>query len=369
MKTVFKNALLGGELTDITVEDGRFSCIGKTNEDGIDIGGMRIMPGLIDIHTHGCAGCDTMDGEYAGLEKMSREHARCGVTAWLPTTMTADINRLKEITAIDTKDIYGAKIEGFHLEGPYIAEKYKGAQNPKYIKTPDYAEFSEIENVRMITVAPELEGSMEFIERVSHETRRKDKSCVVSLGHTDADYDTAVTAIESGALCLTHVFNAMPPLHHRKPGVIGAAVQKNIYVQVICDGLHIHPSVILALYKMFGTERMILISDSMRATGLEDGKYDLGGLDVYVKNNSARLADGTLAGSISTLLGCVRCAIRFGIPESDAFEMASGTPARILGLNKGRIEPGYDADFIVLDSEYNVCKTVIGGEVFNPEKK
>lgn len=350
MRMVYKNARINDGLADIVIDDGKFSYIGKVEEDGIELGGNKVFAGLIDVHTHGCIGYDAMDMNY--LQEMSVFHASQGVTAWLPTTMTASIDTLKKVTDVDICNIDGANVLGFHLEGPYIAKEYKGAQNGKYIQNPDVKKFSELKNVKMVTVAPELDGAMEFIQKCG---------CVVSIGHTGADYDTAIKAIEAGANCLTHTFNAMPPIHHRKPAVIGAAVEKNIYAQVICDGLHIHHSIILLLYKLFGSDRMILISDSMRAAGLPDGEYELGGQAVFVKNKEARLSDGTLAGSVCTLLGCVKNAIEFGISEADAFKMASETPAQLLGINKGKIKVGYDADFIVLDNKLNILTTVIGG--------
>lgn len=354
---VFKNALVNGVLTDITVENGVFKKIGKTSEEGLDLCGYKVYPGLIDIHTHGCLGIDTMDMRHG---EMSVFYAENGVTAYLPTTMTADLDELRKITDIDAAKFEGAQILGFHLEGPFISEKYKGAQNAAHIQKPDLEGFREIRNVKMVTLAPELAGSLDFI---------KNCGCVVSIGHTAANYDETVAAIEAGASCLSHTFNAMPPLNHRNPSVIGAAFDKNIYAQVICDGLHIHPSVIRILYKLFGAERMILISDSMRATGLCDGCYEFGGQEVFVKNNCARLSDGTIAGSISTLLGCVKKAVEFGISESEAFRMASRTPAELLGVNKGVIAEGFDADFIVLDSGLNVVKTVIAGRVFEQKHK
>ena len=351
MKKVYKNALIGGNITDITVCDGKFVSFEKTSDEGIDLCGNKVFAGLVDIHTHGCIGFDTMDGQ---LDEMSEFHAANGVTTWLPTTMTASFDALKKLTETDLSAVKGANIPGFHLEGPYISEKYKGAQNALYIQSPDYDQFGQLENVSMVTIAPELDGSMDFIKKCT---------CTVSLGHTSADYDTAIRAMDAGANCLTHVFNAMPPLHHRNPSVIGAAVRKNAYVQAICDGIHLHPAIIITLYKLFGAERMILISDSMRATGYADGEYEFGGQQVFVKGSEARLEDGTLAGSVSTLLNCVKCAIRFGIPEADAFKMASSTPSKLIGLNKGELSVGYDADFIVVDDDYNVIRTVIDSKI------
>ncbi len=351
MKTIYKNA--NGGTLDIVVEDGRIAFLGKVDEDGVDLHGDTVYAGLIDIHSHGCIGFDTMDEEH--LTEMSRFLAKNGVTAWLPTTMTMDADSIAAVTnqPIDNSGD-AAQVLGFHMEGPYISERYKGAQNADFIQMPDIESFGRFQNVKMVTIAPELEGSIEFIERCD---------AVVSLGHTACDYDTAMRAIEAGAKCLTHTCNAMPPLLHRDPGPIGAAAETGAYAQVICDGLHIHKSMILALYRIFGPERMILISDSMRATGMPDGRYDLGGQKMTVENRVARTADGALAGSTSTLLDCVKTAISFGIPEPEAFAMASQTPASLLGLNKGKIAVGYDADFITVNEQYDVTRTVISGHM------
>ena len=339
---IYKNAKINGEIKDIRIENGKFAEIGKINEDGIDLQGQTVIPGLIDIHTHGAVGVDTMDGK--DIEKISEYLLENGITSWLPTTMTVSMEDIKRVT--DTiPETKGAKILGYHLEGPYISKNRKGAQNEKYIKNPDIKEFESLKNIKMVTLAPELSGSMEFIQNCK---------AVVSIGHTDSDYKTAINAIKNGAKCLTHTFNAMPPLNHRTPGPIGAAIDENIYAQVICDGLHIHKSVIKMLYKTFGADRMILISDSMRATGLSDGEYEFGGQMIDVVGGIARTKDGALAGSTSNLMDCVKKAISFGIPKADVIKMASETPAKLLGIKKGKIEVGYDADFVVVDDEMNV---------------
>lgn len=348
---IFKNCLINDSLTDIKTENGKIAELGKFDSNGIDLKGAKVFAGLIDIHSHGCIGYDTMDGNR--LCEMSEYIAKHGVTSWFPTTMTMDMEAIKKVVNINLPKCGGAEVLGFHMEGPYISKKYKGAQNEKYIKNPDIDEFETLKNIKMVTIAPELEGSMEFIRQCG---------AVVSIGHTDADYDCAYNAIKHGVKCLTHTFNAMPALHHRTPGPIGAAIDGNIYVQVICDGLHIHKSVIKMLYRTFGDGRMILISDSMRATGLDDGEYEFGGQEITVKNSVARTHDGAIAGSTSTLLQCVKKAIEFGIPEKSAFKMASETPATLLGINKGRLSEGYDADFIAVDENYGVIMTVIGGE-------
>ncbi len=348
---IYKNLKLYDESVDIIIENGKIAEIGKNEESGIDCEGLNVYPGLFDIHLHGCGGYDTMDK--GGLSHIAKIEAKNGTTSFLPTTMTVSMEDIKAITDISLENTTGAKIPGFHLEGPYISAKYKGAQNEKYIKNPDINEFNSLKNIKLVTIAPELDGAAEFI-----------KSCkaVVSLGHTDTDYDTAIKAIESGAECLTHTFNAMPPLHHRQPGLIGAAVEKNIYAQVICDGIHIHKGAIHALYKMFGRDRMIFISDSMRAAGLPNGEYDLGGQMTNVKDGKATLKDGTIAGSTAFLWQCVKKAVEFGIPKEDAIIMATRTPAALMGVKCGEVKVGYDADLIFADDDMNIKKVLIYGE-------
>ena len=348
---VYKNLNINGTICDIVSENGVISEIGKVSQDGIDCKGKKAFAGLIDIHTHGMGGVDTND---ATLNKLSYLQAKNGTTSFLPTTTTISRDDIiKVLTSELPKN--GANVLGYHLEGPYINKKFIGAQNPDHARNPDINEFKGFNNIKMITLAPELEGAIDYIKKTD---------AIVVLGHTSADYETTKNAAKAGAKCLTHTFNAMPPLHHREPAVIGAAFDKGMYVQVISDGIHLHPAIVRILYKLFGTEKMILISDSMRATLMPDGEYDLGGLEMTVKNKIARTKDGALAGSTSTLLDCVKCAISFGIPEADAFKMASQTPAELLGINKGKLCVGYDCDFIIVDNEYNLETVIINGEIF-----
>ena len=349
---ILKNVLLDGVLSDITIENGKFAAINPANAatEGVDCKGLQAIPGLVDMHTHGCAGFDTMDAHF---EEMSWFLAKNGTTSWLPTTMTMDIDSIRKVTEAP-RDVNGAQILGFHMEGPYINATRKGAQNGKFIKNPDLKEFKSLDGMKVVTIAPELPGSEEFI---------RECGALVCIGHTDADYDTCIKAIEAGANCLTHTFNAMPGIHHRNPGPIGAATAKNIYVQAITDGLHLHPAIVLMLYKIFGVERMVIISDAMRATGLGDGIYEFGGQDIEVKDSVARTMDGAIAGSTSTLWRCVKQATSFGVPFADAVRMATRTPADMLGMpNKGRIEVGADADLLLIDSEQELSRVMIAGK-------
>jgi len=352
VKRILNNLNIDGRLCDLVIEGGKITKMSPACSEceGENYGGAIAIPGLVDIHTHGCDGQDTMDAEF---DKINKFLAKNGTTSYLATTMTMDYDSISKVMNADTS-APGAEILGFHMEGPYIADKYKGAQNGAFIKAPSIEEFESLPNIKMVTIAPELEGSMEFIKKCK---------AAVSLGHTGCSYDTAIEAIDAGALCLTHTFNAMPGIHHRNPGPIPAAAEKGIYVQIISDGLHIHGSVVKMIYKLFGADRMVLISDSMRATGLCDGSYEFGGQEIRVENSVARTLDGAIAGSTATLFKCVKTAYSFGIPFADAVKMATETPAKLIGVDgtKGRIAEGYDADIIILDRDLEISKVMVKG--------
>ncbi|MFA5561034.1 MAG: N-acetylglucosamine-6-phosphate deacetylase [Eubacteriales bacterium] len=344
--TVLKNTMVGETLTDLILKDGLIAEIGRTDAPGRDMGGLRVFPGLIDIHCHGHVGEDATDG--GDLSKAARFLYQNGTTTWLPTTTTASFDALERATsALPPKLADGAEMPGFHVEGPYLSQAYKGAQNPDYLKYPDLKEFSRLRHVRLVTVAPELPGAMDFIAACP---------ALVCLGHTACTYEEGLAAFRAGAVCVTHTCNAMPPLQHREPSLIGAAITANAYVQVICDGIHIHPAMITALYRIFGPSRMILISDAIRAAGLPDGSYQMGGQEFILKEGVARVPAGNLAGSTATLLHCVQKAISFGIPAADAFRMASQTPAEMLGINRGRIAVGYVADLLFVNERYELAE-------------
>ncbi len=347
-----KNALLCGNICDIGIEDGKIALVGKTDKEGYDLGGMRVYPGLVDVHSHGCIGYDTMDAE-DHLREMAEFQLRHGTTTWYPTTMTMGMDDIARAVTRATDFESGANIPGFHMEGPFINPKHKGAQSERHIFKPDYSKIRDFDKVKLITIAPELPGSRRFIEECP---------ALICLGHSDADYDTARGAFGAGVRCLTHTFNAMPGIHHRSPGPIAAAFDtEGVYAQIIADGHHIHESVLRMIIHLLGEERVVLISDSMRATGMQDGEYTLGGERVFVKDGVARCEDGRLAGSTATLLDCVGYLTAHGIAADSAFRMASEVPARMMGLNKGRIEVGYDADIIVVDDNGNLLKVMKNG--------
>ena len=354
---LIKNVLHKGALCDIGIEGGKIAAIAPAGElpfEGVDFCGSKVYPGLIDTHTHGCIGKDTMDRE---LAEMSDYYLANGVTTWYPTTMTVSREDIIAATTVDLSSVGGANIPGFHLEGPFINVKYKGAQNERFVVSPDMDLIKACDKVKKITVAPEVEGALEFIAEC------KKAGIVVSLGHSTADYECASAAFKAGASCLTHTYNCMSPLHHRAPGPIPAGAEGGAYAELICDGIHVHPAMVRLLVKLYGSERVVLVSDSVRAAGLDDGTYDLGGLDITVRDGVARTKDGNLAGSTATLLYCVKRAIEFGIPEERAFMMATANPARLMGLDKkGKIEVGCDADIIIVDDKLDLVKSIVRGE-------
>lgn len=331
-------------------------------DEVFDAAGGYVLPGLVDIHTHGAVGEDFSDGRGAGLQPMADYYAAHGVTSVLATTMTLGEEELTgAMRAVrDFKPEGGAKLAGIHLEGPFLCYEKRGAQAAEHLHRPDPALFARLNEasgnmVKLVTVACEEAGAMDFIREVS-------KVCAVSIGHTCADYDTAMKAFEAGASHVTHLYNGMPPLHHRQPGVIGAALDAGASVELICDGLHIHPAVVRATYNMFG-ENLNLISDSLRCAGMPDGDYELGGQPIQVRAGKATLTGtDTLAGSAISLLDGVRKAVEFGIPLADAAYAASTAPAKATGLTEvGNIAVGKCADLIVLNEKLELQAVFIDG--------
>ncbi|OPJ64600.1 N-acetylglucosamine-6-phosphate deacetylase [Clostridium oryzae] len=334
-------------------------------EEVIDAGGLYVSPGFIDVHIHGSGGCDTMDADLESLQTIGTCIAQNGVTSFLPTTMT--MSKEKIYLALDViregmkLDYNGAKILGAHMEGPFISKKYKGAQKEDYIVNPEYLFIKDYTDViKIITMAPEEDKNYEFIREVKSKT-----DIVLSLGHTSAAYDKAIEAINNGISHATHTFNAMSAFNHREPGTVAAVLNSDVFSELIADKIHVHPEVFKILYKMKGKDRVILITDSMRAGCLRDGISELGGQKVIVKDNSARLEDGTLAGSILKLnRGVANFKNSVGISMNEAINMASLNPAVELGLQNqiGSIEAGKLADLIIIDDEFNVSRTIISGK-------
>lgn len=370
----FKNAMLYTEEFRFvpgafSVEDGKFAnVLGEPQADAVDLHGAYVIPGLIDVHNHGNSGADFSDGDYDGLVKMAEYLARNGVTSFAPASMTLPYDVLAKAFAtarrLADKAPEGASaLRGIQMEGPFFSEKKKGAQNGAYLRDPDFAAFSKLYHdcgglVRIVDVAPELPGACEFI-------RQAKELCTVSIAHTDANYDEAHAAVEAGVTHLTHLFNAMPALHHRKPGVIGAAAEADqVSAEIISDGQHIHPSAVRLAFRLFGAERMVLISDALRCCGMPDGEYELGGQPVFLQGGVARLSDGTIAGSATNVYDCMLRAISFGIPREDAVRAATYNPARQLGCldEVGSIRDGKQADFVICDAELNRREVWLAGE-------
>lgn len=352
------------------VKDGRFGGILPKNvpADAVDLQGATVIPGLIDVHSHGNTGADFSDGDYEGLKHMASFYAKCGVTSFAPASMTLPYDVLAKAFAtakllVEEKPEGCSVLRGIQMEGPYFCEKKKGAQNGAYLKEPDYEGFKALYDgcgglICIVDVAPELPGAVEFVEKAS-------KLCTVSIGHTDSDYDHAKAAFDAGATHVTHLYNAMPGINHRNPGVIPAAVENpNVRAEIICDGYHIHGAAVRLAFSMFGAERMVLISDSGRCAGMPEGsKFELGGQDAWLRDGVARLADGTIACSAANLYGCMVKAMAFGIPEADAVRAASYNPACAIGAEEevGSIEEGKVADFLVCSADYDSKRVFLGG--------
>ncbi|MDB5084924.1 MAG: N-acetylglucosamine-6-phosphate deacetylase [Bacilli bacterium] len=331
-----------------------------------------IWPGLIDIHIHGSAGYDTMDSAPEALIAISAQLARFGVTGFLATTMTASLDVLERTVqrvakiAQDPHTLPGAKVMGIHLEGPWINRAYKGAQNEKSVVNPVLDQVQTLYQasvgfIRLVTLAPELPGADEAIRYLVSEGTK------VSAGHSAATFEQIMHAVGLGVDHFTHCFNAMTGLHHREPGVVGAAMYyDHASCELIADGFHVHPVVIKLLYKIKGRDRLVLISDGIRATGMDDGRYELGGQEVLLEDGQAKLADGTLAGSVLTLNQAVANLVNLcGISLQDAVYMASCTPAEVIGVSayKGKLQAGYDADLTIVNDQYEVLTTVVEGRV------
>ncbi|MBU5590332.1 N-acetylglucosamine-6-phosphate deacetylase [Clostridium sp. MSJ-4] len=360
------------ERGSVLIENNKIKTINPKDLDDkevIDGEGLYLAPGFIDVHIHGAGGRDTMDGSYDSLNIIAKTIAQFGTTSFLPTTMTCakeDIRKSVEaIKDAKYKGTEGANVLGVHLEGPFINPSAIGAQNPQFIQKPSIESFLEmvgenIDAVVSVTMAPEIEGASELIAYL------KEKGIVVSIGHTKATYKETMESIECGVCHSTHLYNAMPGLHHREPGVVGAIFDSHITTETISDGIHIsYPSLRVA-YKQKGLDKVLLVTDAMMACSMADGTYSLGGQEVIVEKGAARLKSGSLAGSVLTLDKAVRNVHNnTNYPLHEIVNMATLNPAKLCNVDhrKGSIKEGFDADIILFDEEINIKKVIINGKV------
>ena len=351
------------------VKDGKFGAILLENvpEDAIDLQGATVIPGLVEVHSHGAAGADFSDGDYEGLKAMARYYGQVGVTSFAPASMTLPYDVLAKAFGnakrlVEEAPEGHAVLRGIQMEGPYFSYKKRGAQNADYLKDPDFEGFRELYEscgglIRIVDVAPELPGAVEFVEKAK-------ALCTVSVAHTDSDYEHAKAVFDAGATHLTHLYNAMPPIHHRTPGVIPAASENpNVRAELICDGHHIHPASVRLAFAMF-PGRMVLVSDSGRCAGLEEGaKFDLGGQDAWLRGGVGKLGDGTIACSAANLWQCLNNVLAWGISEEEAIRAATYNPACAIGAEKlvGSIETGKQADFLICSPDYTTRRVFIAG--------
>ena len=350
---------------DVYIRDGRFTFRENGHEpDRIDASGCYVIPGLIDIHTHGCLGYEFCDADPDKLAAMSRYYLKNGVTSFLGSSLTLDepaltkaYNVLRGFACSD-----GARMPGINMEGPFFSVQKRGAQPLDFLRKPDFDMFMRLHDtcgggIKIVCVAPELEGALEFI-------RRARDVCTVSIAHTCATYDQAIAAFEAGATHVTHLFNGMNSFLHREPGVIGAAADRGAYVELISDGHHIHPAMVRSVYKLFDPERICMISDSLSCAGLSDGEYSLGGQHVTVRDGRALLDDGTIAGSSINVMTALRRAVSFGVRLEDAIIACTAAPADAIRMGGalGRIDEGFAADCLVLDKGLNILHVVKDGK-------
>ena len=353
------------------VKDGLFGEVLPENvpADAIDLQGATVIPGLVEVHSHGNSGADFSDGDYEGLKAMAKYYAKCGATSFAPASMTLPYDVLSKAFA-NAKQLKQeapegySRIMGIQMEGPYFSYAKRGAQNPDYLMEPDFDGFKKLYDeadglLTIVDIAPELPGAVEFVEKAS-------KLCTVSIAHTDSDYDHAKAAVDAGVTHLTHLYNAMPGIHHRNPGVIPAGVENtNVQAEIIADGFHIHPASVRLAFTMF-KNRMILVSDSGRCTGQPEGyQFDLGGQMAELRGGVAKLVGTeTIACSASNMWACLRNVISWNVPEEEAVRAASYNPAKALGAHDkiGSIETGKYADFVITDANYETKRVFIGGK-------
>lgn len=360
------NIFINGEFiqSDIKITNDLISEIGNQlcYEDSIDCTGKYIIPGLVDIHTHGCAGYDFSSASPDEIAVMQKYYLNNGITSILATTVslddkdvTAAVNNIKKAAENTTE---GATIQGINLEGPYLSAKKCGAHDASLLKKPDIDFINQLGNfVKVVNVAPEYDNASDFIMKFHGKT---------SIAHTDCDYETAINAINLGADHITHIFNAMNGLHHRKPGVIGAFFDSEAFAEMICDGIHIALPILRMMFNAYA-QRIAIISDSMAATGLSDGTYMLGNLTVNVKSSVATLPDGTLAGSAMNIYEMMQILIKNGIKAEKAIKSVTEIPAKSVGLDNtcGKIQIGRKADIVILNNDFTIDKVLLSGKIIS----
>lgn len=366
-KIIFKDKIQDGS---VLVKDGKILEINPSCNDDevVDAKGLYLSPGFIDIHIHGAGGCDTMDGTEEAVNTISKVIMEHGTTSFIPTTMTVsieDINKsLKVIKELKEKGSEGANVLGAHLEGPFISPEAIGAQNSKHLLKPSIENYKKMvegceDAVTSITLAPEVEGASELIEYISK------RGIVCSAGHTKANYEEMNEGIKHGISHSTHLYNAMTGFTHREPGVVGAIFDSKITTETISDGIHISYPALRIAYKVKSTDKVMLVSDAMMACCMKDGKYALGGQDVYVTKGAARLENGALAGSVLTIDRAVENVYKnCNVPLCEAVKMATYNPAKHCKVDnrKGLIKEGYDADLVLFDENIRIKKVFINGK-------
>lgn len=363
----FINSDFEKQYANIEIAQGKFKAFTNdvpTYENTKSMNGLLAIAGMVDIHTHGGAGADTCDNTEQSMDTLSMYYAKQGTTSFCPTTMTLSNKDLKRI--FSKVQAYkgseaGAYIHGINMEGPYVSVEKCGAQNKNYIKSADFEEFcelNEISKISLVDVAPETKGAIDFANKASEIT-------TVSIAHTNADYDTAIKASENGFTHVTHFMNAMSAFESRSTGVVGAVLQDDkLTAELICDGFHLAPATVKLLFKLLGDDRCVVISDSLSCAGCADGEYSLGGQKVIVKNSEARLLDGTIAGSSSNMYQEFLNLLSFGVPFESALKACTINPCKAIGVDKicGSIEVGKNADMLLVDDNYNLKHVIIKGE-------